>query len=341
MRAITSYIVSHKIPVRPRPPVGMGHVEVSMNASNLHRPLILFFNSFFDSPPDVSGIKEEYRKKFTWDRDMLQHADAVVFHVPDLVFGTPGIDFFMKLKKGPRQLWVAWSMESAVNYPILKDPRFLSRIDILMTYERSSNIWVSYHPGRNTWLEALRKPLPNKTEIAPLVMFQSASFNRSGRIEFASDLMNKIKTDSYGKLLNNRSLSINDEGRSTKLSTISHYKFCLSLENSIERDYVTEKFFDPLLVGTVPVYRGAPNIEEFAPGEKCFIDANKFSSVEELADYVRFLDTDHDAYREFFAWRKKPLLSGFQKDLDFVHGGNFEKLVRFVSEKMNAPMPDR
>lgn len=312
-----------------------------MNISNLHRPSILFFNSFFDSPPDVSGMKEEYRKKFTWDREMLQHADAVVFHVPDLVFGTPDVNCFMELKKGPSQLWVAWSMESAVNYPMLKDPRFLSRIDILMTYERSANIWVSYHPGRNTWLEALRQPLPNKTEIAPLVMFQSAPFNRSGRIEFASNLMNKIKTDSYGKLLNNRSLSINDEGRSTKLSTISRYKFCLSLENSIDRDYVTEKFFDPLLVGTIPIYRGAPNIQEFAPGKKCFIDANKFSSVEELADHVRFVDTDHDAYSEFFAWRKKPLLPSFQKDLDLAAGNKFEQLVRLVSEKMDAPSPDR
>lgn len=44
---------------------------------------------------------------------------------------------------------------------------------------------------------------------------------------------------------------------------------------------MTEKFFNPLLAGTVPVYLGAPNIREFAPGENCFLDICTFDSPEE------------------------------------------------------------
>jgi hypothetical protein len=87
------------------------------------------------------------------------------------------------------------------------------------------------------------------------------------------------------------------------------------LENAIEADYVTEKFFDPLLVGTVPVYRGAPNVTDFAPGQHCFVNANDFDSSGELAKYLKFLDADTDAYRKYLVWREVALSWEFEKNI--------------------------
>ena len=56
-----------------------------------------------------------------------------------------------------------------------------------------------------------------------------------------------------------------DKGSATKLETIKAYKFTLALENAIAEDYVTEKVYDPLIASSVPVYLGAPNIDDFAP----------------------------------------------------------------------------
>lgn len=42
---------------------------------------------------------------------------------------------------------------------------------------------------------------------------------------------------------------------------ISRYKFIISYENSICNDYMTEKIWRTLIVGSVPVYFGAPNIK--------------------------------------------------------------------------------
>uniref|UniRef100_A0A6N2K8M2 Fucosyltransferase n=1 Tax=Salix viminalis TaxID=40686 RepID=A0A6N2K8M2_SALVM len=48
-----------------------------------------------------------------------------------------------------------------------------------------------------------------------------------------------------------------------KVETLKRYKFSLAFENSNEEDYVTEKFFQSLVAGTIPVVIGAPNIQDF------------------------------------------------------------------------------
>jgi alpha-1,3-fucosyltransferase 10 len=143
--------------------------------------------------------------------------------------------------------------------------------------------------------------------------------------------MRRIHVDSYGRFMRTRELPCPDQGPKTKLAVIGHYKFCLALENAIEDDYVTEKFFEPLLAGTVPIYRGAPNVAQFAPGERCYIDANAFRNERELADYLIELDRNAAAYASFLAWREKPLLPGFERLLDAVSVGAFERLAGVVA----------
>ena len=48
-----------------------------------------------------------------------------------------------------------------------------------------------------------------------------------------------------------------------KFDTISRYKFNFCLENFYGfRGYITEKIFDAMLAGTVPVYYGDPEIRK-------------------------------------------------------------------------------
>lgn len=43
-----------------------------------------------------------------------------------------------------------------------------------------------------------------------------------------------------------------DQGGRTKLETMARYKFYLAFENNDNVDYVTEKYFQALMMGTVP-----------------------------------------------------------------------------------------
>ncbi len=84
----------------------------------------------------------------------------------------------------------------------------------------------------------------------------------------------------------------------SKSETLGQYKFALCFENSILKGWITEKIFDCFFTGTVPIYWGAPDVEEHIP-ENCFIDMRRFSGYAELREYLISLDEkDIEQYQE-------------------------------------------
>src|SRR5262249_35255071 len=140
---------------------------------------------------------------------------------------------------------------------------------------------------------------------------------------------------SYGTFMQNRSLAT-DLGRPSKLETIARYKFTLSFENACARDYVTEKFFDPLVAGSVPVYLGAPNVEDFAPGHHCFINVAEFPDPSKLANHLKALAEDVEAYRSFFAWKERPYCPGFCSLLARTGASPIARLCDIVQARLSA-----
>ncbi|KAL3199306.1 hypothetical protein MRX96_013961 [Rhipicephalus microplus] len=72
------------------------------------------------------------------------------------------------------------------------------------------------------------------------------------------------------------------------------YYFYLSLENALCPDYVTEKLYNALSHGMVPVVMGAYS-SSLAPPGSC-IDALQFASPQRLAAYLRDLAADPARY---------------------------------------------
>ncbi len=66
-----------------------------------------------------------------------------------------------------------------------------------------------------------------------------------------------------------------------KIQFLSNASFGLAYENTKAPDYVTEKIFDVMAAGTVPIYSGAPNIEEYVP-KACFINRDDFKTPYDL-----------------------------------------------------------
>jgi alpha(1,3/1,4) fucosyltransferase len=90
----------------------------------------------------------------------------------------------------------------------------------------------------------------------------------------------------------------------SKAETLAGYTFAICFENQVLEGWVTEKIFDCLVAGAIPVYLGAPDIERWVTPE-CFIDMRRFSSYEELRAFLhelspREIETYREAGREYF-----------------------------------------
>ena len=255
------------------------------------------------------------------DRRAAVEADAIAFHLPTLDLES------LPSGRRPGQRWVAWSHESEVNYPIMDDAAFMAQFDLTMTHQRRADVWVPYLPRPH---HMFAPPLP-KTEAAPVVYISSNPRDRSGRDDYVRELMRHVAVDSYGRQLNNRTIAGLDEGRRTKLLTIARYRFTLAFENSIAPDYVTEKFYDPLIAGSVPIVLGAPNIREFAPAPGSYLDVADFDGPAALAQRIRELCADEAAYASMLAWKTRGFSPAFGELLAANRGDPFLKLARKLS----------
>nr|VFJ56047.1 MAG: Fucosyltransferase, N-terminal [Candidatus Kentron sp. DK] len=286
---------------------------------NSSKTLIVFFNTLWGQPLKYESLPPDC--EITTNHDYLPEADAVVFHIPDM----GDID---KLPKPAGQIWVAWSMESEAHYPQLLDPEFMARFDLRMTYHLDADVIAPYFMPEMLMVDELRTlPLPKSGLVC---YFSSSGNDRSGRDAYVRELMRFVDVHSYGRTLQNRVLE-EDKGRETKLETCAKYKFTLGLENACTVDYVTEKFFEPLIVGSVPIYLGAPNVAEFAPGENCFINASDFAPAE-LAAYLKKLDNDDALYQAYLVWKGLPFRQRFQELVEVQQKHPFVRLYERIPE---------
>jgi hypothetical protein len=193
-----------------------------------------------------------------------------------------------------------------------------------MDYHPDSDVPIPYL--NDTFIERVRDATSAASPKKNVCMFISSLQNESNRIEYLKTLMQQIHIDSYGKLFHNTDLE-NDKGYKTKQTKISEYKFVIAFENAIYDDYVTEKFYDPLLVGSIPVYLGAPNIDSFSPGQNSFVDVRDYPDPKALAFDLNRYCQNNKLTEDFYQWKNKPLNDRFVEIAKLNATNPFEKLI--------------
>ena len=216
------------------------------------------------------------------------------------------------------QVWaLSVVYESVTYYPAGADVSVLSQFNYTFGSgrDRLMGFQMSYMPDWSTLAAPLdlagKEAAGRSLRRATTVWITSNCQSRSGREEYVRNLMGVLAIDSFGKCLNNR-----DPGEFELKADYSNwanalvakhrllfaYKFMLVIENSFDYDYVTEKVFDAWESQAVPLYLGAPNIDQFAPGPHSFIDLRNMSYAA-VASLVHALDADPAKYQEYHAWR--------------------------------------
>ena len=219
----------------------------------------------------------------------------------------------LPLPRSPHQKWLFYERESQSRTRTFHS-NFRHLFNATATFNWDADIRVPY--GKCVKLSRPKSTKPagmakGKTKL--VAWFVSNCKTPSRREEYVKELSKHIPVTMEGKCGRTSECSRHDEDCSLRLK--KQHKFYLSFENSLCKDYYTEKVVNALIDNVVPIVYGFVDYEAFLP-PKSYIDVQNFTSPKHLADYLIFLDQNDDLYDEYFAWKESyHCISGM---LDYV-----------------------
>jgi hypothetical protein len=141
-----------------------------------------------------------------------------------------------------------------------------------------------------------------------------------------------VRVDGLSGCLNN----ISPPQVHDKLLMLKPYKFTLAFENGNLEDYVTEKVYQALASGTLPVYMGAPNIREYVP-DKSIIDVADFDfNTTLLAEHLKECMHNQTLYESYHAWRTTQLPEWFVRRFNFTWASTECRTCRYLYALSNG-----
>ena len=133
------------------------------------------------------------------------------------------------------------------------------------------------------------------------------------REAFVKQLRRYVNIDIYGDCgvslqdtCNWKWTNLNNTGENTYClhDIVTNYKFYLAFENTLCTDYLTEKAAQFMNTPSVPIVMSSAKLENFFPTHS-YINVFDFKSIQELADYILYLDRNFYEYFKYFEWRNK------------------------------------
>lgn len=292
----------------------------------------------------------------------VDNVDVVIFHAPTHQNRVSKSQLHKSY--GRKAMFAFLSMEQPNYATIMKDYKYLENtFDLMITYSLSSiypntnipNMPITYYPSHILSVnEVLKPPVYSFKEkdgygTGVTVSLFTSNCKLAGaneRLKYIQELMQYIDIHSYGGCLNNRKEPDfpNDpawpaiaQRRARKIKVLSHYRFYLAFENAPVDDYVSEKVFEGLFAGAIPVYRGAQSIHRFMPANDSFIDANNMSP-KELATLLKRLGSNEKEYEKYFLFKQRPITESFQSivDMSYVHPNVLRRVCSYAHSSQSS-----
>ncbi|XP_047202068.1 4-galactosyl-N-acetylglucosaminide 3-alpha-L-fucosyltransferase 9-like [Girardinichthys multiradiatus] len=227
----------------------------------------------------------------TADKNFYNKSDGIVIHHRDIAGDLSNLP---TSQRPPFQKWIWMNLESPSHSAQLAGINNL--FNLTLNYRQDSDIQVPY--GSIVAAETVEDFVPPSKN--KLVCWIVSNWNPEHvRVKYYNELYKHIEVHAYGHAFGEY---IADKDY---IPTMASCKFYLSFENSIHKDYITEKLYIPLSIGTVPVVLGTSrqNYENFVQGD-AFIHVDDFNSPKDLAEYLLLLDKNQELYLEYFKWRR-------------------------------------
>ncbi|EDV23893.1 uncharacterized protein TRIADDRAFT_26518 [Trichoplax adhaerens] len=307
------------------------------------KPVILLWTGWFGGDWAVSqgNVKcGNMQCEITSNHGRYKSSDALIFHGVSPQVRNPHY-YPSKSSRPPKQLWVFRTMENpniAERLGCKLSSFHNNRFHATMSYTRQADVRLCYGKVLKEPHDATnhnRNYAAGKTKFAAWVSSQCYP----GRTSFVKDLSKYISIDKFGRCGNQRCAK---DGSCMKRIGLQ-YKFYLSFENFICRDYVTEKYYRNAIDNNlIPIVVGGANYSDdgIVPPHS-YINAQDFSTVEELANYLKKVAANDTLYNSYFKWKDSYKIlspcSATQSFCELCH-----KLCddKWVTEKSKKTIPD-
>lgn len=207
--------------------------------------------------------------------------------------------------KQTNQSWIFFSIESPYLYQIQSN--WKAKFDATMTFRKDSSFPVVYgtiarkiSPRTRDYIKIFRM----KTKMVAWAV--SNCHTPSKREHYVTNLQKYVAVDVFGKC-GHLSCGVRSAGvTDCHFKFAKDYKFYLAFENSICKDYTTEKLFNFFFhdLTMIPVINGPPNAHEYIP-RGTYINALDFSSPAELARELYRIGSNETLYVQYLKEKDK------------------------------------
>lgn len=243
----------------------------------------------------------------TNDRSSKRITDfsAIIFHHFDSNMND------LPQRRSPNQQYIFFTLESP-SYTNWKP--FDNFYNWTMTYRSDSDIVHPYGYFRKT-KTSYCKPSIERIKERPkkIAWLVSNCATASGRENVAEELSRYMAVDIIGFCNFNSKINCPKQSTEQCYSIIEkNYKFYLSFENSLCKDYVTEKFFNILKLDVIPIVFGNANYSKIAPPNS-FINVRDYHNISDLVQYLTKLDENPDLYLTYFEWKTDYVIDIYPK----------------------------
>jgi hypothetical protein len=121
-----------------------------------------------------------------------------------------------------------------------------------------------------------------------------------------------------------------------KLKAMRDYRFAITFENHLAHGYVTEKLFEALAAGCIPIYWGAREaLSDFNPD--AFIYAPDFESLDALVSHIASVDQSPEQQRKYLT---APIFPGNR--IPYEHTPQFfaDRVLSALAGNLREEIPD-
>lgn len=277
---------------------------VNKDNTSLKNPILLWWTSGFPGTTGTLFCQDVNCDIFTRNEVKVPNVDAFLFYASNIDFED------LPLPRKLNDIWGLYHEESPRNVEELMHENGLRLFNYSATFSRYSDVQFPLQ-----YLESLDDITTTKyfvktkdkndllKDISPILYLQTDCETATERDEYVKELMKHIEIDSYGACLNNKEMPkrftddyLNNLNDDDFLHFIARYKFVIAIENGVCDDYITEKFWRAIKVGSVPIYFGSPTVRDWFPNERSAILIEDHPTPQRMSEYLNRLIKDDDLY---------------------------------------------